>query len=158
MARGGEILAPGDPQQPIQFIDVRDLAAWTVQMVEARKVGLYNATGPAQPLPMQQFLETCQAVLRPDATFTWVSETFLLEQQVGAFVEMPLWVPTSDAGLDQVDCTKAIEAGLRFRPMEETIRDTLTWHNSRPADTVLRAGLTPEREQALLTAWQGVRD
>ncbi|MFN8487434.1 MAG: SDR family oxidoreductase [Caldilineaceae bacterium] len=153
MARGGEVLAPGDPQQPVQFIDVRDLAAWTVQMVEARQTGVYNATGPAQPLPMQQFLETCQAVIPSNTTLTWVSEAFLLEQQVGPFVEMPLWVPASEAGLDQVNCKKAIQAGLRFRPINETIRDTLTWHNSRPQHVALRAGLSPERERALLEAW-----
>ncbi len=156
IAHGGEVVAPGDPQQPVQFIDVRDLAAWTVQMVEARQTGIYNATGPAQPLPIQQFLETCQAVIPSNATLTWVSEAFLLEQQVGPFVEMPLWVPASDAGLDQVNCMKAIQAGLRFRPISETIRDTLTWHNTRPQNITLRAGLSPEREQALLEAWRGL--
>ena len=154
VAQGGEILAPGDPQQAIQIVDVRDLAAWTVQMVETGHTSIYNATGPAQPLPMQQFLATCQAVIPSDATLTWVSEEFLLAQAVGPFVEMPLWVPANEAGLDQVNCAKAINAGLRFRPLAETLRDTLTWHNSRPVDTVLRAGLTPEREQMLLAAWR----
>ena len=153
VARGGEILAPGDPQQTIQFVDVRDLAAWTVQMVEARKTGIYNATGPAQPLSMAEFLNSCQTVIQSDATFTWVAEEFLLAQEVGPFVEMPLWVPASEAGLDQVHCAKAIEAGLAFRPVAETIRDTLAWHASRPLDIPLRAGLTPERERSLLNAW-----
>jgi len=153
VARGGEVLAPGDPHQAIQFVDGRDLAAWTVRMVEARQTGVYNATGPAQPLAMQQFLANCQAVIQSDANFTWVSEAFLLEKEVGPFVEMPLWVPASEAGLDQVNSLKAIQAGLTFRPMADTIRDTLTWHNSRPSDQPLRAGLPPERERTLLEAW-----
>ena len=122
-------------------------------MVEARQTGVYNATGPAQPLTMQQFLASCQAVIPSDANFTWVSETFLLEKEVGPFVEMPLWVPASEAGLDQVNSLKAIQAGLTFRPMADTIRDTLTWHTSRPSDQPLRAGLAPERERSLLEAW-----
>ena len=148
-----EVLAPGNPQQETQFIDVRDLALWIVQMVEARKTGVYNATGPAQPLTMQRFLDQCQAVTQSAARFTWVDEALLLQHEVTPFVEMPLWVPASEAGLDQVNCSKAIGDGLRFRPLDETIRDTLAWHASRPTDTKLRAGLTPDREQALLQAW-----
>jgi 2'-hydroxyisoflavone reductase len=153
VARGGEIVAPGNPQRQVQFVDGRDLATWTIQMVEEHKTGIYNATGPAQPLTMQNFLETCQAAIQSDATFTWVSEEFLLAQQVGPFVEMPLWVPASEAGLDQVNCAKAIYDGLVFRPVTETIRDTLTWRQTRPQDGALRAGLAPERETRLLSAW-----
>lgn len=147
------VLAPGNPHQETQFIDGRDLALWMIQMVEARKTGVYNATGPAQPLTMQRFLEQCKTVTKSAARLTWVDEALLLEQQVTPFVEMPLWVPANEAGLDQVNCSKAIGDGLRFRPLDETIRDTLTWHAGRPAAIKLRAGLTPDREQALLAAW-----
>ncbi|MCX6047150.1 MAG: SDR family oxidoreductase [Chloroflexi bacterium] len=151
--RAGEILAPGDPQQFVQFVDARDLASWIVAMVEKRKTGIYNATGPAQPLAMQDFLAACQHVTQDNVMFTWVAEEFLLAQEVGPFVEMPLWVPASEAGLDQVNCAKAIGDGLTFRAIEETIDDTLAWQTTRPADVALRAGLAPERESALLAAW-----
>ncbi|CAN5592946.1 SDR family oxidoreductase [soil metagenome] len=153
VARAGEILAPGDPQQFVQFIDVRDLAAWTVAIIEQRKTGIYNATGPTHPLTMQNFLEACQNVTQDNVLFTWVSDEFLLAQEVGPFAEMPLWVPASEAGLEQVNCAKAIGDGLTFRALPETIIDTLAWHNQRVSDVGLRAGLAPEREAALLTAW-----
>ncbi|MEZ4679440.1 MAG: NAD-dependent epimerase/dehydratase family protein [Caldilineaceae bacterium] len=154
VARGGTILAPGDPQQHVQFIDVRDLAAWTIAMVEAQQMGIYNATGPATPLTMATFLTCCQKVTESDATFTWVSEAFLEAENVGAFVEMPLWVPASNAGLEEVNCQKAMAAGLTFRPLATTIQDTLAWHKRRPKPVEWRAGLSPEREEALLAKWQ----
>ncbi len=158
VARGGEVLAPGDPTQQIQFIDVRDLAEWTIRMVEMNTTGIYNATGPAQPLTMQHFLAACNAVAHHKADFTWVSETFLLEQGVGAFIELPLWVPAAMAGLEQVDCQKAIKAGMTFRPLATTIEDTLVWHTTRPADHQWRAGLTAEREIQLLQAWHAQQE
>lgn len=153
VARGGEILAPGNPQQQIQVIDVRDLAAWIIQLVEAGQNGIFNATGPATPLAIDTFLTECRTVTGSQGDFTWVSEAFLEEQAVGAFVELPLWVPTDQAGIEQVNCQKAIDAGLTFRPMAETIRDTLAWHKTRPAEYTLRAGLSPEREAELLDKW-----
>src|SRR5712691_1788013 len=96
VAQGGEILAPGKGLQHVQFIDVRDLAAWTVRMVEANHTGTYHATGPEHTLTMQQFLEECQSVIGSDAHFTWVSEAFLLDKEVDPYVELPLWVPAND--------------------------------------------------------------
>lgn len=154
VARGGELIAPGNPTQQVQFIDVRDLAAWTIMMVERKQHGVYNATGPATPLTMAHLLESCRATLQSDAAFTWVTEKFLEAQAVGAFVEMPLWVPAAMAGLEQVDCRKAIAAGLHFRPLAETVLDTLAWHQARPLSHPWRAGLSAERENALLTTWQ----
>jgi len=154
VAQGGEILAPGNPQQQVQFIDVRDLAAWTIAMVEARQNGIYNATGPANPLTMQTFLNTCQSVAAPASHLTWVSEEFLQNAEVTPFLEIPLWVPAESAGLEQVNCQKAINAGLTFRPLTATISDTLAWHNERPSDYSLRAGISRERETALLAKWQ----
>ncbi len=145
VAQGGEILAPGELDQQVQFIDVRDLAEWTIRMTEQRATGVYNATGPDYPLPMRQFLETCRATTGSDARFTWVSEGFLEEREV----ELPLWVPTQDQGARSVNCGKAIGEGLTFRPLPQTIRDTLAWKNGAE----LHAGLTREREQELLHAW-----
>lgn len=154
VAKGGTVLAPGNPAQQVQFIDVRDLAEWIVHLVEGQVTGVYNATGPAHPLTMQTVLSECTAVAKQAATFTWVSEPFLLEQNVSAFVEMPLWVPAAMAGLEQVNCQKAIETGLIFRPLATTIRDTLAWQATRDAAHPWRAGITAEREIQLLEAWQ----
>ncbi|MEZ4864677.1 MAG: SDR family oxidoreductase [Caldilineaceae bacterium] len=154
VAAGGAVLAPGDPQQRVQVIDVRDLAAWTIHMVEIGQNGVYNATGPAQPLSMQSFLAECKAVSQSDAQLTWVDEAFLVEQEVGAFVELPLWVPAAMAGLEQVNCAKAMAAGLTYRPLSTTIRDTLAWHATRPEPITWRAGLRAEKENALLEKWR----
>lgn len=150
VARGGDVLAPGHPDAPVQFIDARDLAEWTVDMVQTKQTGLYNATGPAEPLTMGDFLRACKTTLNSDANFIWAGEAFLLEQQVTPFVEMPLWVPEDAGVLLATDCRKAIAAGLIFRPIDETIRDTLAWDQTRPADREWRAGLSPQRERELL--------
>ena len=153
IARGGEVLAPGDPEQPVQFIDVRDLASWSIAMVEACQTGVYNAKGPDNPLTMRQFLECCHEVSGSDTQFEWVDEQFLLEQEVVPYLHLPLWVPGRMVGFARVDCRRAIAAGLRFRPLTRTIQDTLDWGATRPACEALHAGLTPEREQQLLRMW-----
>ncbi len=154
VARGGEALAPGKPGAPVQVIDARDLAAWNLRMIEAGKIGVYNATGPAYRLTMQATLETCKAAAGSDATFTWVDEAFLLEHEVGPWMELPLWLPEGDSGLMATDCRRAIADGLTFRPLVETARDTLAWHTTRPTDHEWRAGLKPEKEAAILKAWR----
>ncbi|HLG78998.1 MAG TPA: NAD-dependent epimerase/dehydratase family protein [Ktedonobacteraceae bacterium] len=156
IAQGGQVLAPGDPEQPVQFIDVRDLAQWTIAMSEARQAGVYNAKGPADPLPIRQFLQQCRDGSDTDATFTWVSEPFLLEHGVVPYIQLPLWVPSTLVGFPRVDCRKAIAAGLTFRPLRETIHDTLVWDATRPTDGLLRAGLTAQHERQLLCEWHHV--
>jgi 2'-hydroxyisoflavone reductase len=156
IAQGGEVLAPGDPDQPVQFIDVRDLAAWTIAMVESQQTGTYNAKGPSSTLTMRQLLETCHEVYGGDATnttFEWVSERFLLEQGVAPYQQAPLWTPSAMVGMPRVNCQKAIAAGLSFRPLTETVRDILAWDATRPANSPLRAGLTLEHERQLLHTW-----
>lgn len=153
LALGGMILAPGDPAGPVQFIDARDLADWTVQMVEQGATGVFNTTGPAQTLTMRDFLAVAQATINPAATLEWVDEAFLLAQDVGPWMEIPLWLPAADAGLAQTNITKALQAGLTFRPLTTTLQDTLAWDATRPADSPRQAGLAPEREQAVLAAW-----
>src|SRR5690606_29158551 len=110
---------------------------------EARHVGTLNATGPAQPLTMGGFLEACRRVTGSDARFTWVDEAFLLSHNVAPFTEMPLWIPAEAGGFNQFDFSRALLAGLTFRPLETTIADTLAWDRTRPADAPRRGGLTP---------------
>lgn len=159
-ARGGEILAPGDPQRKIQFIDVRDLAAWIISMVEAKETGTFNAAGPQEPISMGEFLETVGRVAASGAAFTWVSDAFLEANQVTPMWEMPFWIPQSDpsaAGTFTVSASKALRAGLTFRPVEQIVRETLNWDAQRP-EHKWRAGLKPEREQELLAAWHASQD
>ena len=150
VARGGEVLAPGRPGRQVQFIDVRDLAEWVVRMIEARQVGVFNAKGPDYLLTMQRLLEECRAVSGSDARFVWVSESFLLESGVKPWTEVPLWIPEEHDESTYVDFSKALAAGLTFRPLAETIRDTLAWDNTRPPDEERQAGLKRERELELL--------
>ena len=157
IAQSGDVLAPGDPGQRISFIDVRDLAAWIVRMAEQQAIGIYNADGPGHPITMKGLLDTCNLVADRGANLVWVSEHFLLEQGVTPWSELPLWIPASDpetAGFSLVDTRKAIAAGLRFRPVTETVQDTLDWLNTRPADHPWRAGLDRAKEVRLLDRWQ----
>lgn len=159
VAQGGEVLAPGHPDRPVQIIDVRDLAKWIVRMVEAGKTGTYNATGPDYTLTIGHLLETCRSVSRSNATFMWIDEGFLLAVGVQPWMELPLWVPDTEEyrGFSAVNCTKAISDGLSFRPLAETIQDTLAWVTTRPSDTPWRAGLKREREKELLQQWHSTR-
>src|SRR5881409_3960632 len=153
--RGGEALAPGNPSDPVQFIDGRDLAEWTIRMVEDRETGIYNATGPAKPLGVGGMLDETKAALKSNATFTWVTEDFLTQQKVEPWYDMPVWTG-KDSGLALEKIDRALSKGLTFRPLAETARDTLAWFKSLPQDrqSKLRTGLTPERETQVLTAWK----
>lgn len=155
IAKGGEVLAPGRKSLTVQVIDVRDLAEWNIRMVEDRRTGVYNVDGPDYPLTMEQTLEACKTVSGSDARFTWIPQQFLLEHGAQPWMEVPLWIPDEEGkeGFQPVDCRKAIADGLTFRPLEETIRATLDWDATRPADREWRAGLKPEKEAELLTAW-----
>jgi 2'-hydroxyisoflavone reductase len=156
IARGGEVLAPGDPSSEVQFVDARDLAEWTLDLVEAGATGTYNATGPAEPLTMGAFLDVTRQAVGGDAALTWVHDAFLQGQEVGPFVEMPLWIPGGDM---RISIRRAREAGLTFRPLADTIRDTLAWDRTRGDEKgERRAGLSPEREQALLARWSAERE
>jgi 2'-hydroxyisoflavone reductase len=152
VARGGEVLAPDRPAMPVQLIDARDLARWIVDGAEARRTGAFNATGPAEPLTMEQLLEACRAVTGADARFTWVDESFLLASGVKPRMDLPLWMPDG-RGAATADCRRALAAGLRLRPLHETVRDTLAWDAARPPEAPRRAGIAPGREAELLAAW-----
>ncbi|MBA3531663.1 MAG: NAD-dependent epimerase/dehydratase family protein [Ardenticatenales bacterium] len=154
VAEDNEVLAPGNPEQPVQVIDVRDLAEWNIRLVEAQQTGIYHATGPERLLPMRELLETCRRVSSSVSEFTWVSEEFLLANNIAPFSDLPLWVPEAMKLFGTVDCSKAIAAGLTYRPLEETIRDTLAWANTRPESHEWKACLTRERERELLALWR----
>lgn len=153
IAQGGEVLAPATPDNPVQFIDARDLGEWVVRMVEAGTTGVFNATGPAQPITMGDVLDACKSASRSDASFTWVDETFLLERQVAPWSELPLWVPADDSGLHRSKIDKALAAGLTFRPVADTVSATATWMATNPELSAPQGTLTPEKEAALLREW-----
>jgi 2'-hydroxyisoflavone reductase len=158
VAHGGPVLVPRTLDRAIQIIDVRDLAAWTVRLAEERATGVFNATGPDRTLMMRELFDTCREAAGPgnDAAPVVVAEDFLLERGVGPWMEIPLWMPDRPemAGFFAIDCRRAFAAGLTFRPLAETVRDTLAWDRGRPADTPRRAGLAPEREAELLREWR----
>ena len=152
--RGGEVLAPGSPGDPIRFIDVRDLGAWLVRLVETGDTGTFNATGPAGRLGMGPFLEACRRVTPSRASLTWVSADFLAAQKD---FDLPIWAPYSGdtRGFHTWNCARALRAGLAFRPCQETLRDTLAWYKGQPPEgRVKLAGPAPEREAAVLAAWR----
>jgi len=156
MAQGGEVLAPNGPDLPVQVIDARDLAAWIVDQATARATGIHNATGPAAPLGLGAVLDACRRASGSDARVTWTDEAFLLERGVAYWQDLPAVLPEGDpkyAGMARIDASTAVAAGLTFRPIEETVRDTLDWDRTRPQDTPLKAGLTREREAELLREW-----
>ena len=155
VARGGDVLAPNGPGYRVQFVDARDLAAWILLMVERGATGVFNATGPSEPLALGTLLDTCRDVAGGDARITWVDESFLLEQGVEPWSEMPLWIPGEEGvGGHSFDVDKALAEGLAFRPLAGTVADTLAWARGRPTDAPLRAGLQPDREAELLRAWR----
>jgi 2'-hydroxyisoflavone reductase len=155
VARGGEVLVPGRPERAVQYIDVRDLSEWTVRMVEEGKTGVYNANGPDYVHTMEQFLDACKGAAGSDARFVWIPEQFLLDREVGQWMELPLWVAEEEApGFFAYDVSKAVRDGLTFRSAEETARDTIAWERGRPADHEWRAGMKAEREAALLEEWK----
>ena len=156
--RGGEVLAPGSPNDPVQFIDARDLAEWTIRMVENRETGIYNATGPAMPLTIGGMLEQMKGALTANAKWTWLSEDFLKQQKVEPWSDMPVWTGAG-SGLARAKIDRALAKGLTFRSLGETARQTLAWFKSLPQNrqSKLRAGLTSEREAEVLAAWHKAR-
>jgi 2'-hydroxyisoflavone reductase len=151
--RGGEVLAPGDRDGRVQFIDVRDLAEWMVHCLEQNVVGVHIANGFAGPVTMEQVLIGCQCASAVPSTLVWASEEFLQQNQVGAWMEMPLWIPRDGRSLVRND--KANAAGLRFRPIADTIRDTLQWAKTARGDKPFaRTGVKADKEQALVGKWR----
>jgi len=161
LAEGGEVLAPGTGDDPIQVVDVRDLGGWMVDMADRRSTGTFNAVGPASRTSMRSMLEACQPAAGPKAGLTWVPAAFLEKEKVEPWGDMPVWIPAGgpESGMSQVSIARAVAAGLRFRPLPETARDTLSWWNSLPAERRAkpRAGISRERERQVLAAWKASR-
>jgi 2'-hydroxyisoflavone reductase len=159
--RGGEILAPGDGNDAVQLIDARDLAEWTIRLVENGTTGTFNAVGPRSRLSMGEMLYGIRGALSGDRdlTFTWVSTPFLTEQKVAAWSDMPVWIPSTDpdAAQSRVDPRRAVTAGLTYRSLAVTTVDTLAWFQGLSADGQAKvakaAGISQERERDVLLAW-----
>ena len=155
VAQGGEILVPGDGQDPVQLIDGRDLGEWMIRLAEAGTTGTFNAVGPGYPLSMDAMLHGCQAVTGTAMSLTHVPQAFVEAQKV----ELPSWVPRAGSpysGYGQVRNARAVAAGLRFRPLATTVADLLEWFRALPAErqAAVRAGITREREAELLALWK----
>jgi 2'-hydroxyisoflavone reductase len=153
--RGGEVLCPGPTNTPIQYIDARDLAEFIVTTIEQGHVGIYNAVGPEHTHTIADLCHGSRAATTSQVTMHWADPQFLEQQQVGPWMEMPLWIPPDPAGGANLSTTsnkKGVSVGMKFRPMADTIRDTLAWHRTRPADHRWGAGLAAEKEKRVLAA------
>jgi 2'-hydroxyisoflavone reductase len=157
IARGGEVMAPGNPTDRVQFIDARDLGEWTIRLLEQKTYGTFDATGPRDPLTMAEMLYGIKAITTAGAQFTWVPAAFLEEQKVSAWMDMPVWVPSEgdSLGFGSRNVSKAVAAGLTFRSLADTAQNTLNFYQARPAERndKVRAGIKPEREKEVLAAW-----
>lgn len=158
VADGGEMLVPGDGSDPVQMIDGRDLAQWTIRMVENRMLGIFNATGPDYALSTAAMVHGIRAALGGNATAGFVPVDFLREQNVGFGSDLPIWLPAEGetAGSASVSIERALAAGLTFRPLATTVTDLMTWYRSLPAErqSAPRAGMSRDREAELLAAWK----
>lgn len=159
LAQGGEVLAPGDGTTPVQYIDVRDLAAWIARVIEDRTVGVYNAIGPEKPITMKQVVDACNEAAGNKATVTWVAADFLDKQEVHGWSDMPLWIDNKGemAGFGTLANARAIAKGLTFRPILDTAKDTLAWLATVPdaeRPKLASTGISRDREEKVLAAWR----
>lgn len=162
VARGGQVLAPGDPDTRMQLIDARDLAAWMLDAAERGLGGVFYATGPAGNTTMGRWLAACVEVTGADAELVWVPDRFLLDHQVRPWTELPLWRPDLPeyAGVWEVETARAEAAGLRTRPVRDTVRDTWEWLRGGGEPVIHdyahlpEHGIDPGKEQRILTAWR----
>jgi len=160
--KGGEVLAPGDGSDPVQIIDVRDLAEWMIRVAENRTLGVFNATGPAKAMSMAEMLYGIKAVTTSGAQFTWVPWEFLTEQKIRGWSNMPVVIQDrpDNGAFSRRDVSRAIAAGLTFRPLAVTAKDTLDWNKTRPAAELQAlaegktSGISAEREAQVLAAWK----
>jgi len=155
--RGGEMLAPGSPSDPLQIIDVRDLAEWLVLLVERDTTGIFNAVGPEKPWTMGEMFAACKEVTGKDTKLTWVPGDFLLKNGEDGEGALPIWAPPlgAYAGMHLRSNARAVQTGLKFRSPVLTTRDALAWFKNLPEERQgkVRAGLSPEREAELLSLW-----
>jgi 2'-hydroxyisoflavone reductase len=152
--RGGEVMVPGTPADPVQFIDVRDLGAWLVTLVERRITGEFNATGPAKRLAWGDFIEACRRATPNKTSLNWVPAPWLAKLKAEIF---PIWAPyeADTKGFHTWKVDRALAAGLRMRPYAETVKDTLAWYKTqKEGERTKLAGPTAEKEAELLGAWK----
>ncbi|MEV4169602.1 NAD-dependent epimerase/dehydratase family protein [Nonomuraea sp. NPDC049709] len=162
ISHGGRVLAPGDPGAPMQLVDARDVAAFTLDQAERGTSGQFLVTGPAGNATYGEWLGFCKEATGSDAEFVWVDDQFLVDQGAGTFVELPLWggPPSAvTANFWSVPTARAEAAGLRTRPVAETVRDTWAWLREIPEDersygAKTRHGMAPEKEATILAAWE----
>jgi 2'-hydroxyisoflavone reductase len=156
MQRGGDVLAPGHPGAPVQFIDARDVAAWLLLQTQADSQGFFNLTGPGHSLTLGDFLDTARQVLNPAARVHWINAEWLLGEGVKPWSELPVWLPPENEGLHRMHLARALATGLTFTPLAQTIADTAQWAQANPAPVNHSAvaqtlpGMAPEREADLL--------
>ncbi|WP_312473161.1 NAD-dependent epimerase/dehydratase family protein [Neobacillus sp.] len=162
MARGGKVLVPGKPERRVQVIDIIDLSRWILKMMGARSIGTFNATGPDYSLTMKEFVDACIKVTGTDVEIVWADETFLLKQKVAPWTEMPLWVPENSPlspeleeplrGAFSINIEKAVQNGLTFRPLEESLQGIYEWEKTRNlSEGEWKSGMLVEKEKKLLT-------
>jgi 2'-hydroxyisoflavone reductase len=153
--RGGKIVVPSRREQPTQIIDVRDLSEWIIRLLESGTTGAFTGAGPEKQMTMGEFLDTCRRTINTSSEPVWIDEAFLKEQEVSPWGDLPMWLDaeSNSDGMDQMDISKGLANGLTFRSLEQTLRDTLTWAKTRPADYQPRGGLTVEKEQEVLRLW-----
>lgn len=153
IAKGGDVLAPGQPDRFVQIIDAKDLAEWIIRMIEEKETGIYNAVGKPFETTFGAILGEIKAQTESDANFVWGNDEFLENEGVAAWTEMPVYLPEKDefAGFESANIDRALAKGLVFRPLAETIRDTFEWR--RKQEFELRAGISAEREKELLDKW-----
>jgi 2'-hydroxyisoflavone reductase len=157
VSQGGAVLAPAPPSSSLQFIDVRDVAAFIIHLVEQKEKGVFNATGPKKPTTFGSLLIACREASGSEAKITWVDEFFLLNEGVRPWRDLPLWLPSSDpnvVGFYNINIDKALKAGLQFHPVSQTVKDTLKWLQATPEKRQIKTGLSLSREVKLLLKYQ----
>lgn len=168
LAAGGEVLAPGDGSTPVQYVDGRDLGAWIVRVVEDKAVGTMNALGPAQRVTMKAVLDECNQAVGGRAQLVWVPADFLDAHDVKPWSDLPMWIDNQGdfAGFGTLANAKAVKAGLTFRPIGETAKDTLAWLTAASSDDApdgltaeqrqkaRSSGIAPDREAKVIAAWK----
>jgi 2'-hydroxyisoflavone reductase len=155
--RGGEVMAPGNPDDPVQFIDCRDLGEWYIRLAENKVTGTFNGVGPRSPMTIGGLLHGIRATVSNEISFTWVPAEFLAEHEVQPWAHMTVWIPPEDeyAGFATNSIRRALDAGLTFRSLADTAVATVDYWNSLPDDrrSTPRAGCPPELEEKVLAAW-----
>ncbi len=161
VSMGGNVLVPAPPSANLQFIDVRDLAAFVIRLIENETEGVFNVTGPKRPTTFGALMVACREAALSDASFVWVDEPFLLKEGVTPWSDLPLWVPSSNptfSGFYTINIDRALKAGLNLRPLSQTVSDTLNWLKFRPEKYQFKAGMDISTETKLLMKFKELKD